>query len=203
MNKTTKGGIALGAGLLLLLGGGGTFALWNASSEADAGTVTSGELSLDGGTDGDWYHYDEYTADPLTAVAIDVATYIVVPEDHLLYVSEDTTLDAVGGNLYYTFGLPDDISDVDGYTVTFDVDGDALPGSTVTAGTTAGVDTFSDGSAVDAGTTVYHVTTATTPTTATFNVTIELVFDADDDDFFNTDVDLDGLEYVLKQVVLV
>jgi len=46
MNKTLKGSIAGAAGIALLLGGAGTFALWNDSAAAFGGTVQSGALSV-------------------------------------------------------------------------------------------------------------------------------------------------------------
>jgi len=65
MNKNAKGAIAIGAAVLLLLGGGGTFALWNASIDSAAGQVVSGELSLEetaGATSG-WYKSADFAAD--------------------------------------------------------------------------------------------------------------------------------------------
>lgn len=47
MKKMTKGAIVTGLGVALLLGGGGTLATWNMDQSASAGTIQSGELSLD------------------------------------------------------------------------------------------------------------------------------------------------------------
>jgi alternate signal-mediated exported protein len=46
MNKLVKGSIAGAAGIALLLGGAGTFALWNDSITSNAGAVSSGELKI-------------------------------------------------------------------------------------------------------------------------------------------------------------
>jgi len=72
MNRNAKGAIAVGAATLLLLGGGGTFALWNTSSTVEAGTVESGHLTLDtAATTDQWYNaanfnddYAAWLADP-------------------------------------------------------------------------------------------------------------------------------------------
>lgn len=46
MNKQTKGAIAAGAAALLLAGGAGTMAAWNASTTVTGGTVNAGKLTL-------------------------------------------------------------------------------------------------------------------------------------------------------------
>ena len=47
MNKTTKGAIAAGAAAVLLAGGAGTMAAWNASTNTTgAGTVTAGSMAV-------------------------------------------------------------------------------------------------------------------------------------------------------------
>lgn len=50
MNKMTKGTLATGVGIALLLGGGGTLAVWNTAAEANAGTIANGNLALSAGT---------------------------------------------------------------------------------------------------------------------------------------------------------
>jgi len=67
MKKSVKGGIALGAGLLLLLGGGGTFALWNVTANVSAGTVETGHLTIDtAATTDQWYDAAAFNADHAT-----------------------------------------------------------------------------------------------------------------------------------------
>lgn len=46
MNRLVSGAVAGAAGIALLLGGAGTFALWNDATTASAGVVASGTLSI-------------------------------------------------------------------------------------------------------------------------------------------------------------
>jgi alternate signal-mediated exported protein len=46
MNNFVKGSIAAGAGIVLLMGGAGTFALWNANATVADATIDSGTLTL-------------------------------------------------------------------------------------------------------------------------------------------------------------
>lgn len=46
MNKATKGAVAAGAAGILLLGGAGTFALWEDNASITGGTVSTGHLDL-------------------------------------------------------------------------------------------------------------------------------------------------------------
>ena len=46
MNKIIKGSIAGAAGIALLLGGAGTFALWNDSTSVQGGKIKAGNLAL-------------------------------------------------------------------------------------------------------------------------------------------------------------
>ena len=77
MNKFTKGAIATGAGIILLLGGAGTFALWNDSEVVDAGTVNSGVLDITSNSGGQW-------ADTYGNIS-NIANYKVVPGNTLTY----------------------------------------------------------------------------------------------------------------------
>lgn len=54
MHKIVTGTIAGAAGIALLLGGAGTFALWNANASSAAGAVSSGTLTLTAVNDGVW-----------------------------------------------------------------------------------------------------------------------------------------------------
>jgi alternate signal-mediated exported protein len=54
MHKIVTGTIAGAAGVALLLGGAGSFALWNASASSAASAVSSGTLSLTANNDGVW-----------------------------------------------------------------------------------------------------------------------------------------------------
>ncbi|MGP9659947.1 alternate-type signal peptide domain-containing protein [Arthrobacter sp. AOP36-C1-22] len=46
MNKMTKGALATGLGVALLIGGGGSLAVWNTSAQANAGTIVAGDMGL-------------------------------------------------------------------------------------------------------------------------------------------------------------
>lgn len=55
MKKTTKGAVAAGGAAVLLLGGAGTLAFWNATKTVDAGSISSGSFTLTNVTcDADW-----------------------------------------------------------------------------------------------------------------------------------------------------
>jgi len=64
MNKIIKGSIAGAAGIALLLGGAGTFALWNDSVGVNAGTITAGTLTT--ATSGTWTDTTTATATAIT-----------------------------------------------------------------------------------------------------------------------------------------
>ncbi len=106
MNKFTKATIATGAGIVLLLGGAGTFAYWNDSTDLAAGTITSGTLTLEQGTDaGVWTD----TSDSSTIASI--GDFLIVPGDKLVY-TKDITVNATGDNLLAV--LSADLDDVTG-----------------------------------------------------------------------------------------
>ncbi|WP_168626651.1 MULTISPECIES: alternate-type signal peptide domain-containing protein [unclassified Cryobacterium] len=98
MNKLTKAAIAGGAGIILLLGGGGTFAVWNASSNAGQATITAGSLSIvPNATSGTW---SSATGGAIT----DITNFRIVPGDVLTYTAAfDVT--AVGDNLTASVAL--------------------------------------------------------------------------------------------------
>ena len=76
MNKMVKGAIATGVGVVLLVGGGGTLATWNAADNASMGKVVAGDLNLDAGA-GVWTN--------ASGTVVNVSTYKVVPGDTLTY----------------------------------------------------------------------------------------------------------------------
>ncbi|WP_312180575.1 alternate-type signal peptide domain-containing protein [Arthrobacter sp.] len=84
MNKMAKGALATGVGVALLLGGGGTLAVWNQSASANAGTIVAGDLNLVAAK-GVWTNAKGTIVDP--------ASYKVVPGDVLTYTQTlDVTL---------------------------------------------------------------------------------------------------------------
>jgi alternate signal-mediated exported protein len=96
MNKLLKGAIAGAAGVALLLGGAGTFALWNSSATVTGGKVVAGNLlvTADSST-GTW------TANN---VSIDIATFKAVPGDVLKF-TKIVNVTASGDKLVATLGL--------------------------------------------------------------------------------------------------
>lgn len=125
MNKMTKGAIVTAAGVMLLVGGGGTLAVWNVQQDAKAGTVAAGDLNLEAGA-GVWTVAGQ--AEP-----IDIDAYRIVPGDTLTYTQTvDITLD--GDNISANLSVvnPDGINGgfADGtYTtsaVTLSKDGQAI-----------------------------------------------------------------------------
>ena len=79
MNKMAKGALAIGLGSALLLGGGGTLAVWNAEASSQAGTIAAGELGL--------------TADNAVwtndaGQKIDISSYRMVPGETITYTQD-------------------------------------------------------------------------------------------------------------------
>ena len=89
MNKLVKGSIAGAAGIALLLGGAGTFALWNSTVSVPAQSIAAGNLELTANTAGVW------TKD---GVAINPTTYRIIPGTTLEY-NQTLTVNAVGDGL--------------------------------------------------------------------------------------------------------
>lgn len=95
MNKLVKGAIATGVGVVLLMGGAGTLAYWNASANTNSATITAGNLTATAAASGTWKS---------GATTINPATFRTVPGDVLTY-TQDVTLNASGDNLKFTVGL--------------------------------------------------------------------------------------------------
>jgi alternate signal-mediated exported protein len=89
MKKMTKGAIVTGLGVALLLGGGGTLAVWNDTAESTAGTIASGNLDLTA-KPGQWTD----GAGKKITVGTEGGSYKVVPGETLTYTQEvNPTLD--------------------------------------------------------------------------------------------------------------
>lgn len=94
MNKMIKGAVVAGLGVALLLGGGGTLAVWNAEQEANAGSIVAGDLNLTAET-GAW-------TSSATGTIANIDDYRVVPGEKLSYTQTmDVTLtgDAMSATL--------------------------------------------------------------------------------------------------------
>lgn len=94
MKKVTKATIAAAAAGVLLLGGAGTVALWSGTGTINAGTVTTGHLTLDATADGTW---EDTSADAVNPTFVP-GTDRLVPGDTVVY-SQIVTIGADGKNL--------------------------------------------------------------------------------------------------------
>jgi alternate signal-mediated exported protein len=132
MNKLTKGAIAGGAGIVLLLGGAGTFALWNDSASVDGGTISTGTLTISGVGTAQWRD----VSSDVTPSDVD-DSFVMVPGDTLT-LSQDFTIEADGDNLFaevdYDYTAPAGLPT--GVTATLAVTNGA---TAVTAGTPVSV----------------------------------------------------------------
>ena len=93
MNKLTKGALAATAAGALLLGGVGTFALWEDNQSIAAESISTGQLNMTVGT-GTWADISDGT--PVAIPSID--GFNVVPGDTLTHTTA-VTINAEGNNL--------------------------------------------------------------------------------------------------------
>lgn len=93
MNRFAKGAIAGAVGIALLLGGAGSFALWNGSATAAAGTVQSGTMTIVPNGTGTWT-----ASHGGSASAITISTFRAVPGDVLTF-TQKVDISATGDNL--------------------------------------------------------------------------------------------------------
>jgi alternate signal-mediated exported protein len=100
MNKATKGAIAAGAASVLLLGGAGTFALWEDTKTVDAAPISTGVLTLGLAGAGTWY--DATATSP--GVIENITTFNIVPGDTVTYTTP-VTVTAQGDNLKGEFKI--------------------------------------------------------------------------------------------------
>ncbi|MCQ1954403.1 alternate-type signal peptide domain-containing protein [Arthrobacter sp. zg-Y238] len=114
MNKMAKGALAIGIGSALLLGGGGTLAVWNDTETSASGTITAGDLNLANTTDGAGKWTNAKNEE------VNINTYKVVPGDVLTYTQKmqmtlagetmQAKLTMTGGNIIKsTFGSEVDV----------------------------------------------------------------------------------------------
>lgn len=105
MNKMTKGAIATGIGVALLLGGGGTLALWNVDKKIAPGAVIAGDLNLAAGA-GVWTNAENRT--------ITLSDYRAVPGDVLTF-TQPVTVALEGDLMKATLSVTDDLVDEASY----------------------------------------------------------------------------------------
>lgn len=176
MNKLAKGAIATGAGVALLLGGAGTFALWNQGIAVDTEGApgATGVLRFDGAVDGAWYDISSGTAEP-----IDIDSFVMVPGDVLAYRG-NVTVQHQGTNLHAT---------LDWDPATVDIPDDLAPYVTIEFVDSAGG---------------LPITVDPSDTLETTDVAFDLrvAFDAEDLEAQELDevIDLSALQFVVQQV---
>jgi len=90
MKKMTKGAIVTGLGVALLLGGGGTLAVWNAEAESTPGIVTAGNLDLQAVDNAVW-------TSSLTGEISNIQDYRIIPGETLTF-SQDLTITLEGNS---------------------------------------------------------------------------------------------------------
>ncbi|WP_413317401.1 alternate-type signal peptide domain-containing protein [Agrococcus sp. 1P02AA] len=102
MKKITKGTIAAGAAVALLLGAGGTLAYWNDTVDvSETAVITAGDLALTQASAPAWTI--THTDGTATAVA-DISAVRIVPGDQLTF-SADYVITALGQNLVVEAGV--------------------------------------------------------------------------------------------------
>ncbi len=92
MNKATKGALAIGAAVVLMLGGAGSLAYWQSTAATDAANFTMGNLAVTANDDAEWTQDGE---------AIDPETALLIPGDTVTY-TQTFDVDATGDGLLVT-----------------------------------------------------------------------------------------------------
>jgi alternate signal-mediated exported protein len=100
MNKLTSGAIVGTLGIALLLGGAGTFAMWNSTATTEAGTVAAGTLSIANAGTPTWKNVSSDAAAGGVAIP-SISAYKIVPGD-TLQMTQTFTVAATGNNLAAT-----------------------------------------------------------------------------------------------------
>lgn len=185
MRKTTKGAIAVGAGVALLLGGAGTMAAWQLTNTAATGTVSSGQFNLVSNTGATWTWGNATSAtscDPLTTTF--VAGSKLVPGDCVIY-TQPITVTASGDRLQATL------------TVSAIANTGFANGLTATT-----VTTMDTNSAVSGTGSPFTITPGNATVNATGTVKTTIIFDpaTGSNTGQNASATLGGVSLVLKQM---
>jgi len=188
MNKLTKGAIATAAGVALLLGGAGTFALWNGSVSVAGGTIDTGTLSISKVGSPTWV--DNSTSTPATVTGAVVA----VPGDTYT-LTQQVTIAETGNNIKANFvasaaSIASAFGAANVGTVVTTVSLVAQTGSLTNAAFTAGAANNWVVTPGTAPTTTVNVVTTVTFNSAVTGTTAQGITKA---------VDLSGLTYTLTQ----
>jgi alternate signal-mediated exported protein len=185
MNKLVKGAVAGAVGVALLLGGAGTFALWNSSIGVASGTVATGTLSFGTATGSTWV---DNSPGALTTT-FNPATQKIVPGD-VVALTQTITVNATGKNLVAQLAyLPSSVA------IPADLVGKIVPTLTVTK-------VSGDATITGNGTSTPYTITPTAGGVSTFSVVISYAFDKLTSGVVgqNESVDLSGASFTLTQI---
>ncbi|GAA1131802.1 alternate-type signal peptide domain-containing protein [Citricoccus alkalitolerans] len=172
MKKMTKGAIVTGLGVALLLGGGGTLAVWNTSQTANAGSISTGAMSLTP-SKGVWTTNLSQSAIP------DISAYRMVPGEKLTY-TQDVAVGLEGDHL--TAALSVDTDDVtSGFTNNLKLESFAV---TPRGGTNVLIDSNTASAPVEDG---------------SYTASATLAFNANGIEDMSKTLDLSQVRYVLDQ----
>ncbi|MFB2584531.1 alternate-type signal peptide domain-containing protein [Herbiconiux liukaitaii] len=190
MNSILKGTIAGAAGIALLLGGAGTFALWNASSVTAGGTIVAGQLSIaPSSTEASW---SVNGGAPLS----NLDGYPIVPGDVIVY-TKDMAITAEGDNLVATL-------DVDPASIT--ASSTSVPADVALADyLSAGAVLTASGEGISEGSAPYTVTAGAAGVSQTVTVNVTITYPKSSTAGFENStqlgsVDLNALAVTLTQV---
>jgi alternate signal-mediated exported protein len=189
MNKLTKGAIATAAGIALLLGGAGTFALWNGQTTIAGGTISTGTLAIASTGSPVW---KDTSSTVNGGTTFDPATQKIVPGDTFT-LTQQVILSTTGKNLKANFTF-------DPTSITTDPSLSALLTSSLTATpvvatgaatlTANGVNNY----------TVTPGTAATTTVNVVFTVSFDSATSGTTGQSLANALKLTGLSYTLTQV---
>ncbi|KFF58789.1 hypothetical protein JF66_16025 [Cryobacterium sp. MLB-32] len=199
MNKLIKGSIAGAAGIALLLGGAGTFALWNDSAAVAGGTVVAGELAINSNDNahGSWYANGD-------SKSINLSSYTIVPGDTLVF-KQTLPVKVTGTNLTATLALTGSsitatkVKVSGGENDRGPVRYEATEASKqLAADLTAHVDVAATGTGISGDAPTYVITTAAKDV----NVSVTLHFPEEATDGMLGSVDLSKMTVELQQTIL-
>lgn len=189
MNKLTKGAVAAAAGIALLLGGAGTFALWNDATVVSGGAISTGTLSIAKSGTASWV---DGSATTVGGTTFNPATQKLVPGDTVT-LTQAVVISTTGKNLKANFtfnptSITTDPALASAITTTLAATPVAATGAaTLTAN---GANTYL----------VTPGTAATTTINVTFTVTFKDTTTGTTGQNISTGVDLSGLSFTLTQV---
>jgi alternate signal-mediated exported protein len=192
MNKLTSGAIVGTLGIALLLGGAGTFAMWNTSATSELGSVASGTLSIASNNNAAWKNISADAPAGGTTIP-SIAAYKIVPGD-TIQMTQTFSVAATGNNLVATLGYDDASIKTTGVDATATAANVALKGATI-------ISMNATGTGVVAGTTpnTFTVSGNSGVSTVTVTLTIALPASVSGTTAQGGAIDLSAVAFNLKQ----